>query len=81
MQTEDFIGTVVLFPFDRVPSGWMACEGQLLAISAFQALFSLVGTKFGGDGRTTFAIPDLKGKAPEGLRYFIALEGLYPSTS
>lgn len=53
---EPFIGQVQLFPYDYTPSGWIACEGQLLNISQSQPLFALVGAKFGGDGRMTFAL-------------------------
>lgn len=75
-----FIGQVALFAFNFAPVGWSTCEGQLLPIDQYQALFSLLGTTFGGDGRTTFALPDLQGKAPgDGLAYYIALQGIYPS--
>ena len=54
-------------------------EGQLLAISSNTALFSLLGTTFGGDGRTTFALPDLRDAAPNGLTYYICTQGIFPS--
>jgi len=77
---EPFIGQVELFAFTFAPPGWAACEGQLLSISQYTALFSLLGTTFGGDGQTTFALPDLRGKAPgDGLTYSIALQGIFPS--
>src|SRR6266567_363329 len=77
---EPFIGQVQLFAFNFAPPGWAACEGQLLPINQNQALFSLLGTTFGGDGQTTFALPDLRGKAPgDDLAYYIALQGIYPS--
>jgi microcystin-dependent protein len=77
---EPFLGMVALFPYTFVPSGWASCEGQLLPISQNAALFSLLGTTFGGNGQTTFALPDLRGKAPlDGLTYCIALQGIYPS--
>lgn len=63
-MAEPFIGEVRLFPFGIVPQGWAACNGQLLAIAQNQALFSILGTTYGGDGRTTFALPDLRGRAP-----------------
>ncbi|MDX1755698.1 MAG: tail fiber protein [Marinobacter sp.] len=50
--------------FNYAPRGWEKCDGQLLMISDYQALFSLLGTQFGGDGRTTFALPDLRGRVP-----------------
>lgn len=57
---DTFIGTVQQFPFQFCPRGWAPAEGQLLQISQNTALFSLLGTQFGGDGRTTFALPDLR---------------------
>jgi microcystin-dependent protein len=77
---EPFIAQVQLFAFNFAPRGWAACEGQLLPINQNQALFALIGTNFGGDGRVTFALPDLRGKAPgDGLAYYIALQGIFPS--
>lgn len=66
MSTEPFIGEVKLFGFNFAPRGYALCEGQLLAISTNTALFSLIGTFYGGDGRTTFALPDLRGRMPIG---------------
>jgi microcystin-dependent protein len=60
---EPFIGQIQTFGFNFPPRGWALCNGQLLAISAYQALFSLLGTIYGGDGRTTFGLPDLRGRA------------------
>ena len=77
---EPFIAQVQLFAFNFAPVGWSTCEGQLLPINQNTALFSLLGTTFGGDGQQTFALPDLRGKAPgDGLAYYIALQGIYPS--
>jgi microcystin-dependent protein len=77
---EPFFGQVELFPYTFAPRGWAACEGQILPISSNTALFSLLGTNFGGDGQTTFALPDLRGKEPApGISYYIALTGIYPS--
>ena len=59
-----FIGQVLLFAGNFAPRGWALCQGQLLPINTNQALFSLLGTTYGGDGRTTFALPDLRGRAP-----------------
>ena len=70
-----YIGQIDIFPFDFAPQGWAYCQGQLLPIAQNVALFSLIGNKFGGDGETTFALPDYKGLAPEGSNYFICLEG------
>ena len=56
------IGEIQLLAFDFAPRGWLPCDGRILQISANQALFSLLGTTYGGDGLTTFAIPDLRGR-------------------
>lgn len=77
---EPFIGMIQLFPYNFAPKGWVACKGQLLPINQHQALFSLFGNAFGGDGRTTFAVPSLQGKEPvPGLQYCMAIQGIYPS--
>ena len=59
-----FLGEMKMFGGNFAPRGWAFCDGQLLSINANQALFSLLGTIYGGDGRTTFALPDLRGRAP-----------------
>ena len=59
---EPFIGQVIMFGGNFAPRGWAFCEGQLLSVSANTALFSILGTTYGGDGRTTFALPDLRGR-------------------
>ena len=56
---EFFIGTLMPFPYNFVPKDWLACNGQLLPIQSYTALFSLIGTYYGGDGRTNFALPHL----------------------
>ena len=61
---EPFIGNICLVGFNFCPRGWAEASGQLLLINQNQALFSLYGTQFGGDGRTTFALPDLRGRTP-----------------
>ncbi len=58
-----FLGQIQAYGFNFAPRGWALCAGQLLPISANTALFSLLGTTFGGDGRTTFALPDLRGRS------------------
>jgi microcystin-dependent protein len=63
-MSEPFIGQIVLFPYNFAPRGWAFCNGQLLSIAQNTALFSLLGTTYGGDGRTTFALPDLRGRVP-----------------
>lgn len=61
---DAMLGEVKMFAGNFAPRGWALCDGQLLTISQNQALFSLLGTMYGGDGRTTFALPDLRGRAP-----------------
>jgi len=56
-----FIGSLMLVPYNFAPTGWAFCQGQLLAISSNTALFSLLGTTYGGDGKSTFGLPDLRG--------------------
>jgi len=60
---EPFLGQIQPFGFNFAPRGWNKCDGQLLSIASFSALFSLLGTTFGGDGRTTFGLPDLRGRS------------------
>lgn len=74
-----FIGQIELFPYTYEPKGWALCDGRLLAITDFMALFSLIGNKYGGDARTTFALPNMKGTEPlPNTGYYMALEGIYP---
>jgi microcystin-dependent protein len=63
-MSEPFIGQIQTYAFNFAPRGWAKCDGQLLPISSNTSLFSLMGTNYGGDGRTTFALPDLRGRAP-----------------
>lgn len=63
-MSEPFIGQIKMFAGNFAPRGYALCDGQLLAISQYDALFSLVGTFYGGDGRTTFGLPDLRGRVP-----------------
>mgnify|MGYP000501219378 CR=1 FL=1 len=62
-----FIAQIQPFAFNFAPRGWTLCNGQLLPIAQFSAIFSLVGTTFGGDGRTTFGVPDLRGRSMVGV--------------
>lgn len=64
---EGFLGEIKLVGFNFTPRGWATCEGQLLPINQNRALFSLLGTMYGGDGRTTFALPDMWGRVPVGV--------------
>jgi microcystin-dependent protein len=61
---EPFLGQLALVPYNFAPVGWALCNGQLLPINQNQALFALLGTNFGGDGKSTFALPDLRGRVP-----------------
>jgi len=63
-MSEPFLGEIRIVGFNFAPRGWAFCDGQILSISQNQALFSLLGTTYGGDGRTTFALPDLRGRTP-----------------
>jgi microcystin-dependent protein len=63
-MSEPFIAEIKIFGFNFPPRGWAFCDGQLLPIAQNSALFSLVGTTYGGDGRTTFGLPDLRSRAP-----------------
>lgn len=79
---EPFIGEIGIYGFSFAPRGWATCDGQLLSISQFTALFSLLGTTYGGNGQTTFGLPNLRGRVPihqgqgPGLSsYFIGQQG------
>ena len=61
---EPFVGEIRMFGGNFAPAGWMFCQGQLLAISENETLFNLIGTTYGGDGISTFNLPDLRGRLP-----------------
>jgi microcystin-dependent protein len=61
---DPFVAEIRIFPFNFAPRGWAWCDGQLLPLSQNTALFSLLGTTYGGDGKATFALPDLQGRSP-----------------
>ena len=63
-MSEPFLGQIMLVPYNFAPRGWAFCNGQILPIAQNTALFSLLGTTFGGNGQTTFALPDLRGRVP-----------------
>lgn len=65
-MTDPYVGEIALFPYDFAPRDWLRCEGYELKIQMYQALFSLIGTTYGGDGKTTFRIPDLRGRVVMG---------------
>jgi microcystin-dependent protein len=62
--SQPFVGEIRMFAGNFAPAGWMFCEGQLLPISEFETLFNLIGTTYGGDGQSTFQLPDLRGRLP-----------------
>lgn len=63
-MSQPFIGQISMFGGNFAPRGWAVCDGQLLPIASYSALFSILGTTYGGDGRTNFGLPDLRGRAP-----------------
>ena len=63
-MSEPYLGQISTFGFNFAPRGWAQCDGQILPINQNQALFSILGTTYGGDGRTTFGLPDLRGRLP-----------------
>ncbi len=63
-MADPFVAEIRIFPFNFAPKGWARCNGQLMPISQGTALFSLLGTTYGGDGKSTFGLPDLRGRAP-----------------
>ena len=63
-MSEPFVGEIRMFAGNFAPRGWAFCDGQLLAVSQNDALFSLLGTLYGGDGVSTFGLPDLRGRVP-----------------
>lgn len=74
------LGSLLLIPYDFVPLSFEKCAGQVLPIASNPALFTLLGNRFGGDGKKTFGLPDMRGQEPiKGLSYLIATAGIYPS--
>src|SRR5437763_2344730 len=63
-MAQPYVGEIKMFAGNFAPAGWMFCEGQLLPISENETLFNLIGTTYGGDGQSTFALPDLRGRLP-----------------
>ncbi len=63
-MSEPYLAEIMMVGFNFAPRGWAFCDGQILPINQNQSLFSLLGTTYGGDGRTTFALPDLRGRTP-----------------
>jgi microcystin-dependent protein len=63
-MAQPYVGEIRMFAGNFAPAGWMFCEGQLLPISEYETLFNLIGTTYGGDGQSTFGLPDLRGRIP-----------------
>lgn len=63
-MAQPYVGEIRCFAGNFAPAGWMFCEGELLPISEYETLFNLIGTTYGGDGQSTFALPDLRGRTP-----------------
>ncbi|NNJ33337.1 phage tail protein [Lacrimispora defluvii] len=82
---DPYIGQIQLFPYNFEPRGWVLCDGRTMKIMQNQALYSLIGIIFGGNGTTEFKIPDLRNANPlattNQMKYYIAIEGLYPMRS
>lgn len=76
-MAQPYVGEVRMFAGNFAPAGWMFCEGQLLPISENETLFQLIGTTYGGDGQSTFALPDLRGRLPlhQGNGFILAETG------
>lgn len=76
-MAQPYVGEIRMFAGNFAPAGWMFCEGQLLPISEYETLFNLIGTTYGGDGQSTFALPDLRGRLPvhQGSGYILAQTG------
>lgn len=76
-MSQPYVGEIRMFAGNFAPAGWMFCEGQLLPISENETLFQLIGTTYGGDGQSTFALPDLRGRLPihEGNGFILAETG------
>lgn len=88
-MSDPFIGQITIYPFDYAPYQWAFCQGQIMPISQNNALFALIGTLYGGDGTTTFGLPDLRGRMPIGtgtspafgINYQIASMGGVPNVT
>jgi len=78
---EPYIGQIILFAGNFVPMGWALCNGATIHIKKNEALFSLLGTTYGGDGTTSFHLPNMKGLASGAaeINYLIAIKGFYPN--
>lgn len=75
---EYFLGQIVIFPYGFEPKGFVKCDGRSIKLGANDALFALLGTQYGGDGRSEFHIPKLEDPM-KGVSYYICISGLFPS--
>lgn len=75
---DPLLGQILLVPYPFVPVGWAACDGSTLPINSNEALYSLLGNKFGGEPTKTFALPNFAALTPSGCTYIIATTGTYP---
>lgn len=80
-MSDPFVAEIRIFPFNFAPTGWAFCSGQLIPISQNTALFSLLGTYYGGDGKSTFALPNLQGSAPTHQGQGAGLSGYFVGQS
>ncbi|MFV5689162.1 phage tail protein [Flavobacterium sp. ZT3R25] len=81
---EDFIGTIKMFAGTFAPKDWAFCDGKLMSIQENTAMYSILGNQYGGDGITTFAVPNLekeKSSQGEGINHIICMYGIFPSRS
>ena len=80
MEIEAYLGQIQLFAFGFAPIGWMLCNGATLNINQYSPLYALIGITYGGDGRTTFKIPNLQGASPiPNMEYYMVVEdGVFP---
>jgi len=76
-MSQPYVGEIRMFAGNFAPAGWMFCEGQLLPIAEYETLFNLIGTTYGGDGQSTFGLPDLRGRLPihQGSGFTLAQTG------
>ena len=76
-MSEPYVGEIRIFPGNFAPFGWALCDGALMSIANYEVLFNLIGTTYGGDGMNTFALPDLRGRAPihQGAGFIIGQSG------
>ncbi|MBP7063926.1 tail fiber protein [Ferrovibrio sp.] len=78
---DSYIGEIKLWPIPRLPVGWLWCDGSSLAISSYQALYALLGVRYGGDGRSNFNLPDLRNRVPLHMGTGTGTNGSLPATN